>query len=246
MTLRTGVFVEFEVSDPVEGGTRGAVGGRPENSLLALPGWAARRHYKLAAPIDQLAPNLLPARPYPALSIYTISDLESVALACKAIGGGDGSGVGTVSRGMRSGVFESISETSTPATPPAGFELPERPSVRCGPPAIVVILSQPRCAAVVAEYNRWYSEIHAAETLMLPGFTKACRYRLSSGADQFHLGDPWSHQPYLTVYEIENVHLIAAARQAMAWLKQVSVEFSSPALDVPPSCWTYELVNVAP
>lgn len=240
MAPRAGVLVELGKPGAVEvAGWQGA-----GNELLAVPGWVERRQFKIASPDDQLAPNLLPAQPYPGLVVYSISDLDSVELARKVSGFDEGNGTSGTKVALRSAVFELISDISTPATPPAGEQLPERPSVRCGPPAIVVIFSQPRTSEVEDEYNRWYDDIHAGETLMLPGFTRARRFRLAPPEDQFRRGELWSHQRYLTIYEVENVHLIAAARQAMAWFKQVSVEFASPALDVPPSCWTYELVNV--
>lgn len=187
----------------------------------------------LLAPADrQLAPNLLPVEPYGAIDLLALADVAAVPAALLAHG-----------RDRRAspplGVFEQLSSTRRAATPPAGSTLPAYPDVAPGPPAVVVIFSQPRSLADDAEYNRWYDHVHGPETLMLPGFTRARRFRLAADTEQLTTDVDWPHQPYLTIYDVDNVNAVPTARAAMSWFKGVSAQFASPALDVPPACWTY-------
>lgn len=208
-------------------------------ALHPAAGATTPRHFdggcRLAlAPADQqLAPDLLPAEPYSGLDLVMIADVGAVGAAVARAGATSSPAATPI------GVFEQLSATSSAAIPPPGSELPAYPDIEPGPPAVVVIFSQPKSLADDAEYNRWYDHVHGPETLMLPGFTRARRYRLAAVHEQLTRDASWPHQAYLTLYDVDNVNVIPAARAAMSWFKNVSAQFASPALDVPPACWTY-------
>jgi len=99
---------------------------------------------------------------------------------------------------------------------------------------IFLVLSRPRSEAPedVAAYNEWYDEHHTRDSLLLPGFVKARRYKLAD--EQLLPGkatDPGFE--YLAMYEIDDLDRVADARALMPKLAQVSTEFLSPALDGP-------------
>jgi hypothetical protein len=210
----------------------------PDAAGIAPANFDGGSRLLLAPTNEQLAPTLLPAQPYPALDLVAIDDIGAVSVA--VLGQRTQLETGQSSPATASiGVFEQLSDTRLAAVPPTGTTLPKYPDIEPGPPAAVVIFSQPRRLADDAEYNRWYDHIHTRETLMLPGFSRARRFRLAPNHEQLVPYAPWPHQPYLTIYDIDNVHVIPAARAAMLWFKDVSAQFASPALDVPPACWTY-------
>lgn len=210
----------------------------PDATATVPPHFAGGGRLLLAPATEQLAPALLPAQPYQALDLVVIDDVGAVPAAVAAHRRRPQAGPSSPAAGPV-GVFERLSCTRLAAVPPEGTTPPGYPDIAPGPPATVVIFSQPRSLADDAEYNRWYDHVHARETLMLPGFARARRYRLAAGHEQLAPKAAWPHQPYLTIYDIDNVNVVPAARAAMSWFKDVSAQFASPALDVPPACWTY-------
>jgi hypothetical protein len=67
------------------------------------------------------------------------------------------------------------------------------------PPRISMVFSAP-AAGRDADYNRWYDEEHLPESLAVPGYAGARRYRLSE--DQLPGMAPSPHE-YLTIYELD-------------------------------------------
>jgi hypothetical protein len=103
----------------------------------------------------------------------------------------------------------------------------EGPVARKG---IFLVLSQPTSPAEDAEFNRWYNENHVPDSLLLPGFVKARRFRLA--AEQ--LLPERATAPgfdYVTIYEIDDVDRVPDARALLPRLMGVSAQFFSDALD---------------
>jgi hypothetical protein len=99
---------------------------------------------------------------------------------------------------------------------------------------IFMVLSRPRSDSPedVEAYNKWYDEVHTRDSLLLPGFVKARRFKLS--AEQLmpgKAGDPGFD--YVALYEIDDVERVPDARALIPRLAEISAEFLSPALDGP-------------
>lgn len=97
---------------------------------------------------------------------------------------------------------------------------------------IFLVLSRPRSDSPedIAAYNKWYDESHTRDSLLLPGFVSARRFKLSE--EQLlpaKAGDPGFD--YLALYEIDDLDRVPDARALMPKLAQISTEFMSPALD---------------
>lgn len=99
-----------------------------------------------------------------------------------------------------------------------------------GARGVFVVLSQPASPADDVEFNRWYDENHVPDSLLLPGFVKARRFRL--GRDQL-LPDRAVDAgfAYLTIYEVDDVDRIPEARALLPKLMEVSAQFSTTAMD---------------
>lgn len=232
---RAGVFVVLSNRRESDGAAAAGEPGR----FLSLPGFSAVSRYRVASDDDLLAPNLTAAATR-RVTVYEVADVSVVREARATLSTPPDVGAEDTAT-----IYEQISENTTKATLPHGVEAPRADRVPDGPPAVVVIFSQPRSEADEAEYNRWYDEIHTGETLLLPGYTRSRRFRQVGPEEQLvpEKAAPFDRR-YLTLYEVDNVHCIPLARQAMPWFKSISVEFASPALHPdPPECWTYELVS---
>ena len=97
---------------------------------------------------------------------------------------------------------------------------------------VFLVLSQPRSDSPedVAAFNKWYDEVHTRDSLLLPGFVRARRFKL---ADE-QLLPARATAPgfgYLALYEVDDVDQIPAARELLPGLREISAEFFSPALD---------------
>ena len=95
---------------------------------------------------------------------------------------------------------------------------------------IFLVVTRPRSAEEEAAYNKWYDETHARDTLLLPGFIKARRFKLAKE----QLIPPKATAPdfdYVAIYEVEDVDRIPEARALMPRLVELSAEFMSPAVD---------------
>lgn len=97
---------------------------------------------------------------------------------------------------------------------------------------IFLVLSHPRSTSAEdqAAYNTWYDEHHVPDSLLMPGFVKARRFKL---ADEQLLPDK-STAPgfdYVAIYEIDDIDRVPDARDLLPRLAEVSAEFLSPALD---------------
>lgn len=95
---------------------------------------------------------------------------------------------------------------------------------------IFLVVSQPTSADDDAEFNRWYNEHHVPDSLLLPGFVRARRFRLA--AEQ--LLPERATAPgfgYVAIYEIDDVDRVPDARALLPRLMGVSAQFFSDALD---------------
>jgi hypothetical protein len=88
------------------------------------------------------------------------------------------------------------------------------------------------------EFNDWYTNVHLADVLKLPGVTAAQRYRL---ADVQHRPGPfeWS---YMAVYEIEidDIAETLAALRAASGTERMPL---SPALSPERMVWIYQPIT---
>ena len=86
-----------------------------------------------------------------------------------------------------------------------------------------------------AEFNDWYTNVHLADVLKLPGVTAAQRYKL---ADVQHRPGPfeWS---YMAVYEIDidDISETLAALKSVSGTKHMPL---SPALSPERMVWIYQ------
>lgn len=97
---------------------------------------------------------------------------------------------------------------------------------------IFLVLSRPTSPEQEAEYERWYDDHHIPDSLLLPGFVSGRRFKL---ADE-QLLPVRPTEPgfdYVTIYEVDDVDAIPAARELMPKLAAVSGAdpFISPAMD---------------
>lgn len=95
---------------------------------------------------------------------------------------------------------------------------------------IFLVVSQPASPDQDAEFNRWYNEHHVPDSLLLPGFVRARRFRLA----EEQLLPERATAPgfdYVTIYEIDDVDRIPDARALLPRLMGVSAQFFSDALD---------------
>jgi hypothetical protein len=88
------------------------------------------------------------------------------------------------------------------------------------------------------EFNAWYSDVHLADVLKLPGVKAAQRFRL---ADVQHRPGPfeWS---YMAVYEIE-IDDLATTLHALKAASGTESMPLSPALSPERMVWIYEPVT---
>jgi hypothetical protein len=95
---------------------------------------------------------------------------------------------------------------------------------------IFLVLSQPSSEEADAEFNRWYDETHVPDSLLLPGFVKARRFKL---ADEQLLPDRATAPgfDYVTIYEIDGIDQVPDAQALLPKLMGVSAQFVSEALD---------------
>lgn len=95
---------------------------------------------------------------------------------------------------------------------------------------IFLVLSKPVSPSEDDEFNRWYDEHHIPDSLLLPGFVRARRFRL---ADEQLLPDRASALDfnYVTIYEIDDIDRVPDARGLLPRLMGVSAQFFSDALD---------------
>ncbi len=89
-----------------------------------------------------------------------------------------------------------------------------------------------------AEFNDWYTNVHLADVLKLPGVTAARRYRL---ADTQHRPGPheWA---YMAVYEIE-IDDISTTLTALRAASGTAAMPLSPALSPDRMVWIYEPIT---
>ena len=95
---------------------------------------------------------------------------------------------------------------------------------------IFLVVTCPTSAEQEAAYNKWYDETHTRDTLLLPGFIKARRFKRAKE----QLIPPKAAAPdfdYVAIYEVEDVDKIPEARALMPKLVEISAEFMSPAID---------------
>lgn len=88
------------------------------------------------------------------------------------------------------------------------------------------------------EFNDWYTNVHLADVLKLPGVIAAQRYRL---ADEQHRPKPleWS---YMAVYEIE-IDDISRTLSALKAASGTEAMPLSPALSPERMVWIYEPIT---
>jgi hypothetical protein len=99
-----------------------------------------------------------------------------------------------------------------------------------GGSGIFLVLSRPTSPEDEVEFNRWYDENHVPDSLLLPGFVKARRFRLSP--EQLlpdRATDPGV--AYVTIYEIDDVDRIPEARSLLPKVMGVSAQFFTTTLD---------------
>jgi hypothetical protein len=95
---------------------------------------------------------------------------------------------------------------------------------------IFLVVSQPMSPEDDAEFNRWYDEHHVPDSLLLPGFVRARRFRLAKE----QLLPERATAPgfeYVTIYELDDVDRVPDARALLPRLMGVSAQFFSEALD---------------
>ena len=95
---------------------------------------------------------------------------------------------------------------------------------------IFLVLSHPKSKEEEAAYNRWYDESHTRDTLLLPGFRNARRFKVAK--EQLLPGkatDPGFE--YLAIYEVDDIAKVPEAHALLPQLAGVSKEFMSPAID---------------
>ncbi len=95
---------------------------------------------------------------------------------------------------------------------------------------IFLVVSEPVSKDDDAEFNRWYDENHVPDSLLLPGFVRARRFRLA----REQLLPEKATAPgfgYVTIYEIDDVDRVPDARALLPRLMGVSAQFFSDALD---------------
>lgn len=99
-----------------------------------------------------------------------------------------------------------------------------------GKKGIFLVLSKPKSAEQEAEYNRWYSETHVRDSLLLPGFVRGRRFKLAD--TQLLPGRATAPGfDYLAIYEIDDLDSVPDAQRLMPELAKVSAEFMSPTVD---------------
>jgi hypothetical protein len=92
---------------------------------------------------------------------------------------------------------------------------------------ILVVVTSP-VAGREAEYNRWYTDVHLADVLRVPGFTAAQRFKLGANGPS---GLPGS---YLAIYEYETESdgaELQSAFDVLAKATQSGSMFISSAMD---------------
>lgn len=99
-----------------------------------------------------------------------------------------------------------------------------------GSKGIFLVLSKPKSAEQEAEYNRWYSETHVRDSLLLPGFTRGRRFKLADTQLLPGKADAPGFD-YLAIYEIDDLDAVPDAQRLMPELAKVSAEFMSPTVD---------------
>ncbi|BBY38028.1 hypothetical protein MMAN_21620 [Mycobacterium mantenii] len=95
---------------------------------------------------------------------------------------------------------------------------------------IFLVVSRPTSPEDDVEFNRWYNEHHVPDSLLLPGFVRARRFRLAKE----QLLPERATAPgfeYVTIYEIDDVDLVPDARALLPRLMGVSAQFFTDALD---------------
>lgn len=95
---------------------------------------------------------------------------------------------------------------------------------------IFLVVSQPKSPDDDAEFNRWYDEHHVPDSLLLPGFVRARRFRLAKE----QLLPERATAPgfgYVAIYEIDDVDRVPEARALLPRLMGLSTQFFSEALD---------------
>jgi hypothetical protein len=99
---------------------------------------------------------------------------------------------------------------------------------------LFVVFSKPTSddPEVVAAYDEWYDNHHVRDSLLLPGFIRGRRYKLS----ETQLLPPMATAPgfdYVAIYEIDDLEKVPDAQALLPKLAEVSTapEYFSPALD---------------
>ncbi|MAG31638.1 MAG: hypothetical protein CL908_12190 [Deltaproteobacteria bacterium] len=77
-------------------------------------------------------------------------------------------------------------------------DAPTTPTTERG---LMLVFSNSTDPGRIAEFNRWYDEIHLREVLQVPGVVGATRYELDE--DQMMPGDDGFGRRFLAIYEIE-------------------------------------------
>jgi hypothetical protein len=88
------------------------------------------------------------------------------------------------------------------------------------------------------DFNAWYTNVHLADVLKLPGVTAAQRYRL---ADVQHRPGPLEWK-YMAVYEID-IDDIATTLAALKAASGTDAMPLSPALSAERMVWIYEPIT---
>jgi hypothetical protein len=97
---------------------------------------------------------------------------------------------------------------------------------------VFLVLSRPSSETPegVAAYNAWYDEHHVPDSLLLPGFVKARRFKLAG--EQLLPGKATDAGfDYVALYEVDDIDRIPEARALMPKLAQAFPQFFSPAID---------------
>ena len=94
---------------------------------------------------------------------------------------------------------------------------------------IFLVLSRASSPEAEAEFDRWYEKVHMPDSLLLPGFVTARRFHI---ADEQLLPDRAAADfDYVTVFEVDDLDLVADARALLPRLEGVSSQFLSEAMD---------------
>lgn len=88
-------------------------------------------------------------------------------------------------------------------------------------PGIFLTFSYPTSADDEEAFDKWYDEHHARESLLLPGFVKARRFKMTDE----QLVPQFASEPgfwYATIYEVDDVDDIPEMRRILERVPMVS------------------------